>query len=309
MKIALFCATNRGYLFAKELFDIAHDAEITVFSFRETPWEPPYIDKIRELVETKDGIFFEARSVSAGKWQNFWNDNEFDIMFMISWRYIIPKEVYGKAKLGAFVFHDSLLPNYRGFAPTVWSIINGEDHTGVSVIYAVDEVDAGDIIAQQKVPISPEETITEVIEKVTKTYLTLLPQVYPKIVAGTIQATPQNHELATFTCKWTPEDAKIVWTKTATEIHNLIRATGYPYPGAYTSLDGKKLIIWNAFVDVDAHQYVSHVPGRVLRIFPDKSVQILTGNGVLRIQQIQIEDQKPTLAGNIIKSLSQTLGR
>lgn len=308
MKIALFCATNRGFLFAQKLFEIATEAKIFVFSFRETPWEPPYLDKIQQLVEQKGGQFIEAHSVSGKKWQSFWDENQFDIMFMISWRYLIPKEVYGRAELGAFVFHDSLLPTYRGFAPTVWAIINGEDHTGVSVFYAVDEVDAGDIVAQQKVLIGTMETIGEVVEKVSQTYLTLLQQIYPQIIEGTIQGVPQDHSQATFTCKWTPDDAQIDWTKSAREIHNLIRATTRPYPGAFTTLDGQKLIIWDAVPEENSPQYMSLVPGRVLRILPDSGVQILTGDGVLKLIEVQIENQGPSQPSSILKSLSQTLG-
>ena len=134
MRIAVFCATRRGYRFLEKLRALLPDADLLVFSFREEPWEPPFLDNIRQLTVEYGGDFYESKQVGAARWADLWNETPIDLMFAVSWRYIIPAAVYEQARLGAYVFHDSLLPDYRGFSPTVWAIINGQNHTGVTLL-------------------------------------------------------------------------------------------------------------------------------------------------------------------------------
>src|SRR5690606_18388029 len=122
-----------------------------------------------------------------------------------------PSAIYERARLGAFVFHDSLLPAYRGFSPTVWAIINGEDNTGVTLFHMADDVDSGDIVAQQRVSIAPDETIADVLENVTQAYLSVLESYLPALMDGSAPRIPQEHEAATYTCKRLPEDNAIDW--------------------------------------------------------------------------------------------------
>ena len=130
MRIVVLCATQRGLLFIKKLAHLAPDAELFVFSFREEPWEPPFLQNIKVTVLSIGGQFFETRNIGGHRWNTFWNSTPVDLMLVVSWRYLLPSEVYCRPRLGSFAFHDSLLPQYRGFSPTIWAIINGEDHTG-----------------------------------------------------------------------------------------------------------------------------------------------------------------------------------
>src|SRR5262249_44273378 len=154
--------------------------------------------------------------------------------------------LYERARLGAYVFHDSLLPRYRGFSPTVWAMINGESETGATLFAVSEEVDYGDIIAQSRVSINSDETIAEVMERVTDAYLLLLEQNLPRLMSGNVPRTPQDHLRATYTSKRVPEDNRIMWNSPTDVIHNLIRAVTRPYTGAYTYLDDMKLIVWSA---------------------------------------------------------------
>src|SRR5690606_6269303 len=236
MQIAVLCATQRGARFLEKLVALVPEANYTVFSFREEPHEPPFMETIRQITQSCGGQFHEARQV--GRFTTLWETTNFDLMFVVSWRYLIPPSVYTKTRLGSFVFHDSLLPAYRGFAPTVWAIINGEDHTGVTLFEIAPDVDSGDIIAQAPVSIGPDDTIADVMEKVTLTYLQLLEDNIRDLLAGKAQRHPQDQSRATFTCKRLPEDNKIDWTQPTKDIYNLIRATTAPYPGAFTTLGG-----------------------------------------------------------------------
>ncbi|MDE2750889.1 MAG: methionyl-tRNA formyltransferase [Chloroflexota bacterium] len=309
MHIVLFCATNRGYRFASKLFQLGQGHKFTVFSFRETAWEPPFLEKIRSLTLGQGQRFIEARNVAHPDLQSFWREAPIDLILIASWRYLVPESVYSRARQGCFVFHDSLLPKYRGFAPTVWSIINGERETGVSLFRINDRMDAGDIVEQRRISISETETIAEVMERLTELYLELAERRFDSLLEGNVSSYPQNHDEATYTCKWTPEDALIDWRKSAREIFNLIRATGKPYPGAYTFLGNRKLTIWSADLPSMPGNYVSYAPGRVLESQPDGGATVLTGDGVIRLQTVQLDGEPIVNAGCMLTSLSLTLGR
>lgn len=307
MHIVVLCATNRGYQFLERLLELGAEHRFTVFSFREDPWEPAFLDDIQLLSQSHKITFYESRNVSHKKWDSFWDTDDVDLMFMVSWRYLVPPRIYERAKLGSYVFHDSLLPKYRGFAPTLWAMINGETETGVTLFEVVEEVDAGDIIDQDRVPITTDDTIATLVEKVTQTYLKLITKNFDTLITGTAIATPQNHEKATFTCKWTPDDSRIDWSKSSQEIYNLIRASTKPYPGAFCYVDGKKLTIWSAELQTHPREYVARVHGRVAEIYKDVGTVILTGDGTLLLKDVQFDGEDISNASHILKSPSKTL--
>src|SRR5687768_7280470 len=102
MRIALLCATRRGYRCLEKLIQIAPDAELVVFSFQEDPWEPPFRDDIRALTEAHGGQFHESKAVSGERWRAFWESTKLDLMLVVSWRYLIPREVYSRPRRGTF---------------------------------------------------------------------------------------------------------------------------------------------------------------------------------------------------------------
>jgi methionyl-tRNA formyltransferase len=309
MLIALLCATRRGYLFLDKLTRLLPEADLAVFSFREAAWEPPFLDDIRDLATTKGSQFFETRRIGHPQWKQFWESTTVDLMFAVNWRYMIPASIWGRPRLGTFVFHDSLLPEYRGFSPTVWAMINGEDHTGVTLFRIADEVDSGDIVDQERIPIGPDEPIATVTKRVTQTYLALLERNLVALTNGTAPTYAQDHLRATYTCKRLPADNRIDWPASSEEIHNLVRAVSAPYPGAYTSLSEQTIHIWSAQRLTDAPRYVGRVPGRVVEVRPGEGSVVLTGDGALLVKQVQVEGGVVTCAANVLNRLGQTLGR
>jgi methionyl-tRNA formyltransferase len=303
MRIALLCATRRGRLLLEKLHELRPDDELVVFSFKEESHEPPFLDGIRERTQAFDGHFIEARHIES----RFAEAGFVDLMLVTSWRYMVPRSIYQQPKLGTFVFHDSLLPEYRGFAPTVWALINGEDHTGATLFKMTDQVDAGDIVDQRKVPIGTAETIAELLEKVTEAYLDLLEHNLNDLLSGTVTLTPQDPTLSTLTCKRLPEDNLIDWSRPSTAIYNLIRAVGPPYPGAYTFVKNRKLTIISASPVNPAFDYVGRVPGRVAEVRPGMGSVVLTGDGALLIREVCFEAEEPQCASQVLHSVSQTL--
>ena len=307
MRIALLCATQRGYHFLEKLSDLRPQDEIIVFSFREEPWEPPFLDDIRALACSRGYRFVESKKVASHYLDEFWETEEIDLMLVVSWRYLLPADVYQLPRLGTFVFHDSLLPEYRGFAPTVWAIINGNNHTGVTLFEIAEEVDSGDIIDQQRVNINLDDTIAIVMEKVTQVYLEILERNLDKLLAGDATRTPQDHFLATYTCKRLPEDNQIDWNCSSESIYNLIRAVSQPYTGAYTYLLGKKIFIWSA-KRMTKINYIGSIPGRVVKVLPDFGSVVLTGDGALLVIQVQRHAEEILCADKVLNSINQTLG-
>ena len=308
MHIVVLCATDRGKQFAQHVFRIGEGHKFTVFSFPETPWEPKYFDDLRATVEGQGHQFCEARNVAHPKWSAFWSD-PIDLLLMVSWRYLVPPSIYRRARLGAYVFHDSLLPKYRGFAPTVWAMINGETETGVTLFEVTEEVDAGDIVDQRAIAIGFEDSIRDVVARVTGEYLRMIEDNLCSLLSGNPQLRPQNHAEATYTCKWTPADAQIDWRMSTESIYNLVRATSNPYPGSFTCLDGSKLTVWSAELPRETRKFVSSVPGRVVRTEPGIGATVLTGDGSILLKDVQLENAPIVNAATILKSPSLTLGR
>lgn len=308
MRIAVFSATQRGYRFLEALFGLSSGHEIVVFSFPEDPWEPPFLEAIQTLAKVHGSHFFQTRRVDSADLEAFWQTTEIDLMLAVSWRYLIPASIYQRARLGAFVFHDSLLPQYRGFAPTVWAMINGEEQTGVTLFEMSERVDAGPIVDQQTVPIAENDTIASLMARVTETYLDLLRCNFKKLIAGTAPRLIQDESKATYTCKRLPEDNQINWHASSRDIYNLIRAVSPPYPGAFTYLEDQRLYILKAKQLNPASRYVGCIPGRVAEIYPNQGVVVLTGNGALMLTEVRLDTESEVVCPTaVLKSLKYTL--
>ena len=308
-RVVLLCTARRGLLFLRKLADLLpRQADLSVFSFREDPWEPPFFQAIQGCAAACGARFFEGKRVQAPEFGPFWDSPEgIDLLLAVGWRYMVPPAVYERARSGAFVFHDSLLPRYRGFSPTVWAIRNGETQTGVTLLEMVEGVDAGAIVDQQAVHIGPTETVADVMERVTGAYLEVLERNLPALLDGTAPRGPQADDSATYACRILPEDARIDWSRPTAEILDLIRSYTRPYPGAYTTLGGKVLRVWEA--RRAGPSFVGRVPGRVADIRGGEGVVVLTGDGSLLLTKVQVEGEDSTPAEQVLTRYSQQLGR
>ncbi|HEY4304183.1 MAG TPA: formyltransferase family protein [Gemmatimonadaceae bacterium] len=304
--IALLCATQRGLTILRRVRALAPEAELKVFSFREEPWEPPFLDDIAAFCREHSLAFVETRNVASAAAAPAWEDGV-DVALMVHWRYLVPAAVLAKVRRTCAVVHDSLLPEYRGFSPTVWAMINGEKQCGATLLHAADAVDAGHIIDQEAVPIGIDDTIATVTERVTGAYVAMIERTIAAMIRGDAPRIPQDHARATYTCKRTPEDARIDWRAGTDVIHNLIRASSRPYTGAYAYLGGRKLRIWSARPDEHATPFVGRIPGRVVQIVSGKGVGVLTGDGVIFLQSVQFDDDPEVCAAEVIRSISATL--
>jgi methionyl-tRNA formyltransferase len=187
---------------------------------------------------------------------------------------------------GALNMHGSFLPRYRGRAPVNWAVINGETETGATLHYMVEKPDAGDIVDQEKVGISFTDTALDVFAKVADAAEMLIARSWPLLREGTALRVPMNLAQGSYFGGRKPADGLIDWGKSAVGIYNLIRGVTHPYPGAFTFVDGKKVIIWQAWPVAG-----NGVQGEIISEVP---LLVGTGAGLLAIRSLQMEMEEET---------------
>jgi methionyl-tRNA formyltransferase len=176
-----------------------------------------------------------------------------DFVFSFYCRRMLQPSLLSLASRGALNMHGSLLPKYRGRAPVNWAVLHGERHTGATLHYMAEKPDAGDIVAQQAVPILPDDTAREVFDKVTLAAEICLDAVMPALLAGTAPRLPNDIAHGSYFGGRRPEDGRIDWRQNARRIHDLVRAVAPPYPGALTHVGVADARILRTRVrDVDA---------------------------------------------------------
>ncbi|MEY3201462.1 MAG: hypothetical protein RIR70_1012 [Pseudomonadota bacterium] len=169
-----------------------------------------------------------------------------DFLFSFYYRHMLSPALLALASRGAWNMHGSLLPKYRGRVPVNWAIIEGERTTGATLHEMVEKPDAGGILAQQAVPILPNDTALQVFNKVTVAAEIALDSILPALQAGHAQAKAQDLSQGHYFGGRKPEDGRIDWSQPATRIHNLIRALAPPYPSAFCDINGKRLVLFSS---------------------------------------------------------------
>jgi methionyl-tRNA formyltransferase len=166
-----------------------------------------------------------------------------DFIFSFYYRSMLPMAVLKLARRGAFNMHGSLLPKYRGRAPLNWAVLKGETETGATLHEMVEKPDAGGIVDQQAVPIGPDETAVEVFAKLTGAAETVLRRSLNNLLSGKAKLKPNDLSKGSYFGRRRPEDGRIDWSKSAADIHNLVRAVAPPFPGAFCEFEDKVLKI------------------------------------------------------------------
>jgi methionyl-tRNA formyltransferase len=167
-----------------------------------------------------------------------------DLMFSFYYRHMLPQAILDVAP--AYNMHGSLLPEYRGRAPTNWAVLHGATRTGASLHEMTVKPDAGAIVAQQAVPILPDDTAFEVFGKVTVAAELALYEVLPALLAGSAPRTPNDLTKGGYFGGRKPEDGRIDWSQPAAQVYNLHRAVAPPYPGAFTDVGPRRYVIERA---------------------------------------------------------------
>ena len=213
------------------------------------------------------------------------NDIDVNYSIAIGWRWLI------KSQNNLIVFHDSLLPKYRGFAPLVNALINGEVEVGVTALFASDEYDKGAIISQERLAIQYPIKIKEAINGVSKLYNKIIIEIFDMIVNNAkITGIQQDERESTYSLWRDEEDYHVDWNKTAEEILRFVDAVGYPYNGAFAIINDKKVIISDVQLINDLFIENRQV-GKVI-FYKDNYPVVVCGNGLLMIKNMLTENRK-----------------
>lgn len=307
MSVVVMCGFKRGFASLKQMLE----SEIPVsrvFVYPEDAGEPVFSDRICRLAEEHGIPASITRNIGHAKFADLWEREPVELGVVIGWRSLIPEPLIERARLGFVGIHDSLLPKYRGFAPTNWAVINGEEETGATLFYLVNEMDAGDIIDQRALKICACDDAPSIADKLVPLYVDMVRENIPLLLQGRAPRHQQDHSAATFGIWRVPADGKIDWSCSAQEVHNLVRGLTAPYPGAFTFLDGKKLFVWRSTLDPEQRFYRGGGAGKVERVLPNGGVNVLTGEGIVSLLEAQLEGGERLPAAKVISRLKTQLG-
>ena len=211
-----------------------------------------------------------------------------DVIVVVAFGQIIPKEILEMAPYGCLNVHASLLPAYRGAAPIQWAVLNGDIESGVTIMRMDEGLDTGDMIAKVVVPLEAKETSESLFDKLAEAGAKLLVDTLPSVADGTAVYEKQPKESPTpYAGMIKKQMGQIDWSRSAKEIERWVRGMN-SWPSAYTKLDGKTLKIWSSHVEGETQ---TGEAGKVLRA--DKTgLYVQTGQGVLCIEELQLEGKK-----------------
>lgn len=230
-----------------------------------------------------------------------------DIIITCAYGQIIPKELLDYPTLGCINVHASLLPKNRGGAPIHHAIISGEKTTGVTIMYMDVKMDSGDIISQQEIEITNDDTAESLFDKLSLLGRDLLYDTLPSIINKTNKRIPQDESLVTFSYNISKEDEIIDFTKTRLEVYNQIRGLN-SWPVAHTTLDNKILKVWASIMGNDKK---NHECGVITNIYKD-GIGVQVSDGEIILTSIQPEGKKKMLATdylNGIKNKEELIGK
>jgi len=245
---------------------------------------------IKVLAQTKEIAVFQPDDASSKESIAYLKKLNADLFVVVAFGQILRKEALEIPKIYSVNIHGSLLPKYRGAAPTNWAIMNGDAASGVTIIKMNEKMDGGDIILKKEIAIDKDDTNITLSEKLADIGADALMEAMESIGSGKARFARQDDSAVTYAPKLKKEDGLINWNEPAVKIHNKVRAL-LPWPSAYTHFKGKTLKILKTEVfEAGSNKRAS---GEVVDIIKHKGIVIKTGEGNLLIQYVQIEAKKP----------------
>ncbi|CAE1145530.1 fused UDP-L-Ara4N formyltransferase; UDP-GlcA C-4'-decarboxylase [Serratia sp. Tan611] len=276
MKAIVFAYHDIGCAGLQALSNAGYDIQ-AVFTHTDEPGENQFFSSVARLGADMGLPVYAPEDVNHPLWVERIRELQPEIIFSFYYRNLLSDDVLSLAPLGGFNLHGSLLPRYRGRAPVNWVLVNGESETGVTLHKMVKRPDAGDIVGQQRVAIAGDDTALTLHKKVLAAASQLLEEQLPKLKNGSAIFSPQDESQASYFGRRSAADGEIQWHRSADAIHNLVRAVTEPYPGAFSYLGQRKLIVWRSRPLAIAHD---KQPGTVLSASP---LVVACGEGALEI--------------------------
>ncbi|MEG0288376.1 MAG: methionyl-tRNA formyltransferase [Carnobacterium sp.] len=206
-----------------------------------------------------------------------------DLIVTAAFGQFLPQKLLSAPRLGAINVHASLLPKYRGGAPVHYSLIKGEKETGVTIMYMEKKMDAGDILSQRSLEITEKDDVGTLFERLSRLGRDLLIDTLPDLIAGKVTPVKQDEEKVTYSPNIKAEEELIDWSKSAKEIDWQVRGMR-PWPGAYTSLNGNRLKVWDVTpLDEDTDKE----PGTIIQIEKERFMVACGERTVVQVNELQ----------------------
>lgn len=215
----------------------------------------------------------------------------FDFLLSINYLYLIEANLIERPKIMAINIHGALLPKYRGRAPHIWAVINGEKECGITVHKMEVGCDTGDIILQKRLPIGPQTTGGELLKAFDDEYPQMVLEAVGRVLRNE-NLMKQDETQSSYFGKRTPEDGEIDWTWETARIKNWIRALTKPYPGAFTFIENEKLFIWKV-EEVARFDSLREATEPGSATIQDGSIFVKTPNGFLKIMDYSYKSALP----------------
>ncbi|MEB5836745.1 bifunctional UDP-4-amino-4-deoxy-L-arabinose formyltransferase/UDP-glucuronic acid oxidase ArnA [Pantoea dispersa] len=301
MKTIVFAYAEMGCAGITALLNAGYEIS-AIFTHADTSPESHAFPSVARLAAEQGIPVYAPEDANHPLWVDRIRTMQPDFIFSFYYRALLSDTILNCARVGAFNLHGSLLPKYRGRAPLNWVLVNGETETGVTLHRMVKRADAGDIVAQQRVAIDPQDNALTLHRKLVACAGQLLEGALPPMKRGEIAATPQNDAEATMVGRRTPEDGRINWELPAAKVNNLVRAVTDPWPGAFAYAGTVKFVVWKGRVHQDAP---SAKPGTVLSVEP---FLIACGEGALEVVTGQSDNGVYMNGSQLAQSLGMVPG-
>jgi methionyl-tRNA formyltransferase len=281
--VAVLAAGTKGVRFIADLADrLDHAAVTRVVTYAHAADGEPTVADFAAVAADVGATLVESRAATPD------DLGDVDLVFVVGWQYL-----FDDLGVDTVVFHDSLLPRHRGFAPTVAALIAGDDHIGVTALRPVAAADAGPVLAQVAVAVTHPLRIADAFELLRGCYVDAALEVLHAWRQGPLVGTPQDEALATFSIWRDDHDYEIDWTWPADRIVRFIHAVGAPYGGARSHVRGDPVIVDVAH-EIDDVAFSERHPGKVWRLGADGTgVDVVCGTGMVRLGSLTTPDGEP----------------
>ncbi|WP_218047268.1 methionyl-tRNA formyltransferase [Staphylococcus pasteuri] len=266
---------------------------------RKRVMTPPPVKKV--AVEHNIPVYQPEKIKGSEELQTLLNMDS-DLIVTAAFGQILPEQLLNTPKLGAINVHASLLPKYRGGAPIHQAIIDGEKETGITIMYMVKKLDAGNIISQRAIDIEQDDNVGSMHDTLSFLGADLLKETLPSILNGTNDSVEQDDSQASFASNISREDEKIDWNCSAQEIHNHIRGLS-PWPVAYTIMDDKNLKIYGAHI-VSGKK---GEPGTIVDTTKKAIIVATASDECIALTDIQLAGKKRMQVANYLSGVQESL--
>jgi methionyl-tRNA formyltransferase len=282
-RIVFFGYSEVGYECLSLLLERG-DNVVALITHEDNPNEKIWFKTPAAAAKEKGIPTFAPASVNTPEWRERIAGFQPDLILSVYYRHMIGTRILALPRLGAWNLHGSLLPKYRGRAPINWAVLHGEPRIGMTLHRMVKSADAGAIVDQEGVDLSPRDTAEQAFRKVLPCARRVLARQIDALLSGTARETPQDETQVSNFGGRTPEDGRIDWRQTTRQIFNLIRAVTDPYPGAFVDVGAARLMVWWAEPDSAAALGRRGAAGEILSVSP---LVVATADGALELTRTE----------------------